>query len=120
MEFETSPIPGKLLIDQNISFCIKFKLAGFFSLVEHVSTLKLVDADDLSIWNFARLENFIIVKQDTDFNNLNILLGWPPKIIWLRCGNKPTSELIDILKGSRTIIQNFIADKTAGLLEIYK
>lgn len=41
----------------------------------------LIDSSDREIWEFAKRNHFSIVTQDSDFNDLNLLFGFPPKII---------------------------------------
>ncbi len=51
----------KLLFDQNISFRIEKKLSSVFSNSRHISSLGLMNADDVFIWEFAKNENYVIV-----------------------------------------------------------
>ncbi len=120
MQFDIPSINCSILIDQNISFRLKDKLHAMFAQVTHLKTVGLIDADDLQIWNFARQNNLIILTQDAGFNDINELKGWPPKVIWLRCGNRSTTELVEILRQSAAAIQLFVEDEKSGLLEIYK
>ncbi len=120
MQYDLSVIAVKVLIDQNISFRLKIKLSALFEYVEHIKSIGFTDKDDLEIWNFARKENYFIITQDADFNDINELKGWPPKIIWLRCGNQATGELLNILLKSKAAIKQFAEDSSSGLLEIYK
>jgi predicted nuclease of predicted toxin-antitoxin system len=80
----------KFLFDQNISHRILEKLPEQFKESTSVKREGLINASDLTIWEFAKRENFIIVTQDSDFNDLTALNGFPPKIIWIRSGNLMT------------------------------
>lgn len=120
MQYEFTRIDCSLLIDQNISYRLKDKLSVLFTAVAHTKSIDLVDADDLQIWNFARKSGAVILTQDSDFNDLCELKGWPPKIIWMRCGNRSTAELLEIIRQSAAAIRSFVADTTSGLMEIYK
>ncbi len=42
----------------------------------------------------ARPADAIIVSKDSDFPDLLRLLGPPPRIIWLRCGNRSNHEMM--------------------------
>ncbi len=75
---------------------------------------------DRQIWEFAKLNDFTIVTQDADFNDLNILFGFPPKIIWVRTGNLKTLALVNILKNYHDDLQKFINDSNYGCFEILK
>ena len=46
------------------------------------------------------------------------LLGPPPKVIWLRCGNQPTSTIETMLRSHADMIASFNHDG-AACLEIY-
>ncbi len=46
------------------------------------------------IWTHARDHGFVIVSKDEDFHRLSVLLGPPPKVIWIRLGNCTTEDVI--------------------------
>ena len=54
-------------------------------------------ADDLAIWNYAKEQGFVIVTKDSDFHELSLVFGNPPKVIWLKCGNKPKWYVLGLL-----------------------
>lgn len=81
----------KLLFDQNISFRILNSLPEKYKGSTTIKHEGLMNALDIDIWRFAKENGFIIVTQDSDFNDLNSLYGFPPKVIWIRTGN---SELL--------------------------
>jgi predicted nuclease of predicted toxin-antitoxin system len=48
------------------------------------------------------------------------MLGPKPKVIWLRCGNQPTSAIENILRvHDAEAIAIFAEDKDAAVLEVY-
>ncbi len=71
----------KLLFDQNISFRITKKITDFFPECTHVSDCGLNDGEDPQIWEFAKKNHFTIVTFDSDFFDISIINGHPPKII---------------------------------------
>jgi predicted nuclease of predicted toxin-antitoxin system len=97
-----------LLFDQNISFRIEKKLASDYLIAKHVSSLGLNNVDDVEIWNFAKKEGFVIVTFDSDFYDISIINGCPPKIIWLRKGNMTTNEVVSLIAEKHLLIRNFI------------
>jgi len=109
----------KLLFDQNISFRILKILSEEFLDSSHVKTEGLINATDKQILDFAKENNFTIVTQDSDFNDLNALLGYPPKIIWIRTGNIKTIALLNILKDYYNDLSKFIEDSNYGCFEIF-
>jgi predicted nuclease of predicted toxin-antitoxin system len=58
------------------------------------------------------------VSLDADFAEMASLLGPPPKVIWLRCGNQPTAVIERLLRGHADLIATFERD-AAACLEIY-
>ncbi len=108
----------KLLFDQNISHRILYLLPEQFSGSTSLKKEGLINSSDRDVWQFAKNFNFVIVTQDSDFNNLNLLLGFPPKIIWIRAGNVKTKVLVDILSQRYDEIKSFINDEEYGCFEI--
>jgi len=62
---------------------------------------------DAEIWEFARINNYIIVTFDADFYDLSIFTGIPPKIIWLRIGNTSTLNLSHTILSHEKLIKEF-------------
>ncbi|MBI4648855.1 MAG: DUF5615 family PIN-like protein [Bacteroidia bacterium] len=110
----------KLLFDQNISFRIIKKLPDLFKNSSHVKTEGLINASDYHIWKFAQLNGYAIVTQDSDFNDLYLFHGYPPKIIWLKTGNIKTDVLIKILVKYFDALDEFIKNKNLGCFEIFR
>ena len=111
----------KLLFDQNISNRILNKLREHFPDIKHVKELGLNDRNDFDIWQFAKKENYAIVTFDSDFYDIVLINGIPPKIIWLRTGNLKTNELTEILIMNKERILFFINNHEnydIGCLEI--
>jgi predicted nuclease of predicted toxin-antitoxin system len=98
----------RLLLDQNISFRIINKLIDSFPDCKHVSQVGLNDYEDLEIWEFALTQNYIIVTFDSDFFDISLISGCPPKIIWIRTGNLTTIEIAKLLINNRNTIFDFI------------
>jgi predicted nuclease of predicted toxin-antitoxin system len=84
-----------------------------------VRSLGLDQADDRTIWEFARREGFAIVTLDVDFADLAALRGAPPKVIWLRCGNQPTAIVEQLIRRHASAIADFLDDDEAACLELY-
>ena len=88
----------KLLFDQNLSHRLVGLLADLFPGSLHVAECGLADADDRMIWSFARDLNYVIASKDSDFSDLSFLFGAPPKAVWVRVGNGPTSVIAELLR----------------------
>jgi predicted nuclease of predicted toxin-antitoxin system len=108
----------KLLFDENISYRILKMVLEAYPDSSHAKTEKLMHVDDKNVWEFAKKNNFTIVTNDSDFNDLNILRGFPPKIIWLRIGNTSTQNIAKMLIEKQTEINAFISDSENGILYI--
>ncbi len=109
----------KLLLDQNLSYRLLARLETFFPGSSQIHRLGMEHADDVVIWRFARDNGFSIVTKDSDFYERSIVHGFPPQIIWLKCGNLPTRHLEEILLRSREAISAFLRERKAACLEIY-
>jgi predicted nuclease of predicted toxin-antitoxin system len=83
----------KLLLDQNLSDRITSPISDLFPGTTHIKAVGLTEADDRTVWEWAKQHGFTIVSKDTDFHQRAILFGHPPKVIWLRVGNCQTRIL---------------------------
>ncbi|MFZ2901185.1 MAG: DUF5615 family PIN-like protein [Saprospiraceae bacterium] len=108
-----------LLLDNNISPRLCKKLDSVFPGIVHVEDRGLEDSTDTEVWEFARNQQLTIVSKDSDFNNLLLLKGYPPKVIWIRSGNVPTAFIEKLLRDNASAIHLFIRDSKPGVLEIY-
>ena len=82
-------------MDQNISRKLIKDLKDLYPGSNHVYSLGLHEASDKEIWDYACKNDFVIVTQDSDFNERSLVFGYPPKIIWLRTGNVSTKSLFE-------------------------
>ncbi|MEM1042323.1 MAG: DUF5615 family PIN-like protein [Bacteroidota bacterium] len=106
----------RLLFDENLSFRLPQTLAEAYPGSAHVREIGLLGADDARIWTHAADEGFLLVSKDTDFYQRSILYGSPPKVVWLRVGNAPTTRVAELLRIRRPIIERFADDREAAFL----
>jgi len=106
----------KLLFDQNLSHRLIDTIASTFPDSRHVKDFDLVRATDAAVWSFARENGFAVVSKDGDFVNLALLLGQPPKLIYLRIGNCATARIGKLLLDSQDVIQDFLSDSIEAVL----
>jgi predicted nuclease of predicted toxin-antitoxin system len=97
----------KLLLDQNLSHKLIDRLSDIFPDSSHVKTHNLSNVDDLTVREFAALNDFTIVTQDSDFYNLALIHGIPPKVIWIRSGNSSTKHIEELMRSNAVSIQHF-------------
>ena len=97
----------KLLLDENLSDRIIHRIVDLYPNSEHVKTLGLINTDDGIIWEYAKTNGFAIVSKDSDFYQRSLLYSHPPKFIYLRIGNSPTSKIVKILRDNFDTIVRF-------------
>jgi predicted nuclease of predicted toxin-antitoxin system len=93
------------------------RLADIFASSSHVQFHDLIEADDSEIWECAKNLDFCIVMQDADFAERSRLYGASPKVIWLRCGNIPTSSVERLLRSGSVTIHEFMDNMDNVLLD---
>lgn len=108
----------RLLFDQNLSFRLCRSLADVFPNSKQTAGLGLARADDATLWTAAGRDGFTIVTLDADFADMAALRGPPPKVIWLRCGNQPTTVIEQLLRSNVPLISDFIHRDGAACLEL--
>ena len=109
----------KLLLDQDLSFKLCARLADLFPGATQARLIGYDRADDRELWQYAADHGFALVTQDADFAQLATLLGPPPRVIWLRCGNAPTAHIEALLRRHAEAIAAFHEDALAACLELY-
>ena len=109
----------KILVDNNISPSVISLNEKFFKNSKHVIELNLdKNTEDVVIWEYAKKNGLVILTKDNDFEAMSRVLGCPPKVIQLICGNKTTNEILHILWNNHKIIKEFIKDNENCLLYI--
>lgn len=110
----------KILIDANLSWRLVNLLNATFPEILHVERTGLpIPADDVHIWNWAKVNGYIIVTNDEDFLNYSIQKGFPPKVVLLHVGNQSTNNVAGILTKHEADIALLYSDPNSGILEIY-
>ena len=108
----------KLLLDQNLSFKLIDTLSSVFPDSKHVKDFDLFRASDSSVWRFARENDFAVVSKDSDFLHRALLLGHPPKLIYVRVGDAPTERIGRLLLDSQDAIKDFLSDPVESVLTL--
>ncbi len=109
----------KLLFDHNLSPRLINRLSDLFPDSSHVYLLGLDRVDDTVIREYAKQHDFLIVTKDADFSDLSLLLGFPPKVIWIRRGNCKTSDIESILRNHHDEIEALSTDQIIGILTLF-
>jgi predicted nuclease of predicted toxin-antitoxin system len=77
-----------LLFDENLSPKLVLALADIFPGFVHVDCCGLSAVYDRDVWEYAKTNGFtVVVSKDSDFYNMSMLYGYPPKVIWIKRGN---------------------------------
>jgi predicted nuclease of predicted toxin-antitoxin system len=95
------------------------RLAELYPDSSHVYLIGLDTAPDPIIWEYARNNEFIIVTRDADFSDLNVMLGYPPNVIWIRRGNCTTGEIESILRSNYEAVESLAEDEGVGILTLF-
>ena len=106
----------KLLFDQNLSPKLVSLLDDLFPGSIHVQSPALDCASDERVWEYSQLNEFAIITKDEDYNNLSVVRGTPPKVIWLQLGNCSTARVEAVFRSHLEEIEAFEADPSIGTL----
>jgi predicted nuclease of predicted toxin-antitoxin system len=107
-----------LLFDQNISFRIIKEILPLFPGSKQVREVGLEGKQDREVWGWAKTNGFTLVSFESDFADLSLLFGFPPKVIWLRFGNSFTSKIAAVLTQKNKEIQIFLKNEVEGILKV--
>jgi len=110
----------KLLFDENLSFKLRARVQDIFPGSQHVCGLDLEQSHDLDIWNFAKREGYVIVTKDADFNDLSVMRGFPPYVVWLRIGNTRVVQIEAVLRSHQEYLEKLVRDGNVGMIEIFR
>ena len=106
----------KLLFDQNLSPRLVSRLADIYPDSSHLFNLNLDTAADFLVWEYARDNDYTIVTKDSDFSELILLRGFPPKVIWIRIGNCTTNSIESLIRSYSKEIEYFYRESNLRIL----
>lgn len=102
------------LFDENLPTHIQFAPS---LPVEHVTDLG-ASLSDTEVWEYARMNDLVIVTKDADFSERIIASKPPPKVIHLRFGNMPKREFHAFLGTLWPTLEELI--KIYKLVNVYR
>ena len=108
----------KLLFDQNLSPHLPVRLADLFPDSDHVDNFGFGSVPDTRVWDYAIRNGFAVATKDEDYSQLSVLLGCPPKVLWILLGNCTTRRVESLLRQHAGDILSFDADPTVGVLAL--
>jgi len=109
----------KLLFDQNLSPRLVHLLSDVYPECYHVQDLDLDRSRDTEVWNYAAEHGYTIVSKHADFHQRSLLLGPPPKVVWIRLGNCSVTDTATLLLRERFLtIERFHAREQAAFVAL--
>jgi predicted nuclease of predicted toxin-antitoxin system len=108
-----------LLFDENLSPNLADRLMDIYPGSVHVSSVGLGNEFDRAVWEYARQNDYMIVTKDADFSEMSILMGFPPKVVWIRRGNCSTRDIENLLRENYDAISNLSDSPSTGILALY-
>jgi predicted nuclease of predicted toxin-antitoxin system len=109
----------KLLLDENLSRRIVPFLQADYPDSTQIVLANMETASDLDVWQFARENDYVIVTKDSDFYDMTLTLGTPPRVIWIKTGNVSKSVITNLLlQNSKQIETQFFTNGVA-CIELY-
>jgi predicted nuclease of predicted toxin-antitoxin system len=87
----------QFIVDENLPPHLVFWLRDKGIIATHVDYESLGASSDNNIWAWARVQDAIVVSKDQDFRN-RLIVGKPPRLLWIRWGNTRKKPLIERLE----------------------
>jgi len=109
----------KLLFDQNLSPHLVERLADLYPGSTHVHRIGLAQALDEDVWSYSHRHGYTIVTKDSDFADLGVLLGFPPRVVWIRRSYCSTNEAEAMLRQHYEAIDALSKDPESGVLMLF-
>ncbi|NOU22913.1 MAG: DUF5615 family PIN-like protein [Methyloglobulus sp.] len=108
----------KLLFDENLSPKLIQALSDLFPSSAHVDRIGLGSSTDNQVWKYAKANGYTLVSKDSDFYNLSMLHGHPPKVIWIKRGNCTNRQLQLLLRNKADAINALSANESIAFISI--
>ncbi len=108
----------KLLMDENLSRRLVPFLQHAYPGTRQVALLGLESADDVSIWQFAKDQDFTIVTRDADLQEFTLVWGQPPQVIWLKAHKQRRAATHKVLLDNSEAIHTALVEEKAPSIEI--
>ncbi len=106
----------RLLFDQSLSPRLVRLLSDAYPDCSHVHDLGMDTASDTEVWNYAAEHGYTIVSKDADVHQRSLLLGPPPRVLWIRQGNCLVADTAELPRERFMVIERFHAKEEAAFL----
>lgn len=108
----------KLLLDRNISYRLVRKIETQFPGRSNSVKLDSITSRTRRSGTLQGKRDLSFVTFDSDFYDLSLTYGHPPKLIWLKTGNMTTRNLEKLFADKAAQIEDFAVDPELSCLEI--
>ena len=68
-------------------------------------------AGDMALWQYAKQEGFVIATRDADFQEIALVHGYPPFVIWLKTENPSKAITFKLLVDYRDYMIQALENK---------
>jgi predicted nuclease of predicted toxin-antitoxin system len=108
----------KFLVDNQLPASLVHFLVERGFHAEHVLDLKMDEADDRAIWQYASVNQLTVISKDEDFTYLATLPNATTQLVWVRLGNCRNADLFEAFA---TVLPQLEAalKEGASVMEIY-
>jgi len=96
----------KLLLDENLSPRPIDLASDLYPGSAHVHQC----GNDAAVCEHGKANGFTIVSKDSEVEVRSVLLGSPPKIVWVRAGDCTTEEVEHLLPATFVMVKQFIQE----------
>lgn len=108
----------KLLLDENLSRRLVPFLQHEYPGSTQVALIGLQAASDTEVWHHAKGQGHVIVTRDVDFEELSLVWGQPPQVIWLKTKNPSRAATLKLLLTHKTTIEQALRINGQACIEI--
>ena len=108
----------KLLLDENLSRRLVPFLQHLYPDSSQVVLLGLESASDQTVWHAAKQGGYVIVTRDADFQELSLVWGYPPQVIWLKTRNQSRAATLKLLVDNQELILESLVTNNLASIEI--
>ena len=108
----------KLLLDESLSRRLVPFLLTAYPESTQVVLVGLEAAEDVRVWDYAKANDFVIVTQDADFEELSLVKGHPPSVIWIKTTHPSRSTILKLLLEQQPLIDEVLIRQNQGCIEI--
>ena len=94
----------KLLLDENLSRRLIPFLEHDFPGSSQVVLLGMESATDKEVWLRAKVDGYVVVTRDADFQELSLVWGSPPQVVRLCTPNQTRAAVLKLLLDNKAAI----------------